>query len=342
MPSDFKRVRYLRPKYSQKSYHRLMKMLQDSLSLEVSDVAQFRLHVINHYYKYGLRPTLEAFKLKKTTMHEWKRTYEKSGKRVSSLIPHHTRPLHVRKMETDWRLVAFIKEMRREHGNIGKSMLKPFVDAYAKKLGISSIGLTTVGKIIKRREFTFEKKVYAKKQANKFKKLRTKKSPKVTSPGFIQMDSIVVYINHEKHLFMSVIDIYTKYALVVYVKTLSSAQAREVFKQFQKNNPTSVHTVQTDNGSEFLKSFHEYLEEQQIKHQFIYPRMPKINSYIERFNRTIQEEFILRNDEIYYDQKAFAQKLTKYLYWYNYQRPHASLKYMSPMSFILAYRPKST
>ncbi|PIP74456.1 MAG: hypothetical protein CO135_02755 [Candidatus Levybacteria bacterium CG_4_9_14_3_um_filter_35_16] len=84
-----------------------------------------------------------------------------------------------------------------------------------------------------------------------------------------------------------------------------------------------------------------YLEEQGIKHQFIYPRMPKINAFIERFNRTIQEEFILRNDEIYYDHKAFAKELTKYLYWYNYQRPHASLKYMSPMNFIQSKSPKS-
>ena len=342
MPSDFKRVRYLRPKYSRKSYHMLMKMLQDSMSLEISDVAQFRYHVICHYYKFGIRPTLAAFKLKKSTFHEWKKTYERSGKRVSSLVPHGTRPLHVRKMETDWHLIEFIRQMRREHGNIGKNILKPFLDAYAKELCISPIGLTSIGKVIRRRHLTFEKKVYPQKQKNRFKKLRTRKSPKVTTPGFIEMDSVVVYINFEKHLFMSVIDIYTKFAHVVHVENLSSATARRVFQEFQEVNPTVVHTVQTDNGSEFLKSFHAYLEEQEIKHQFIYPRMPKINSYIERFNRTIQEEFILRNDEIYYDQEAFAKKLTKYLYWYNYQRPHASLKYVSPMTFIESSRPKCT
>lgn len=342
MPSDFKRVRYLGPKFSKKSYHIVMKTMGNMMAEEISDVAAFRLHVINYYYKYGIRQTMDAFKVKKSTFHEWKRTYEKSGKRTISLVPHQTQPLHVRKMETDWRLVEFIKQMRKEHGNIGKDIIKPFIDAYAKEIGIHTIGLTTIGKVIKRRHFTFEEKVYPKKKQNKFKKLRVRKSPKVTKPGFIQMDSIVVYINYEKHLFMSVIDIYTKYALVVYVNTLSSAQAREVLKQFQEQNPTPIHTVQTDNGSEFLKSFHAYLEEQHIKHQFIYPRMPKINSYIERFNRTIQEEFILRNDEIYYDPEAFAKKLTDYLYWYNYKRPHASLKYVSPMTFIQSFRPKST
>lgn len=318
----------------------LMKALQDSLAVEISNVAQFRLHVITHYYKYGLGPTLDAFKVKKSSLYNWVNAYEKNGRRVIALVPRKTRPVTVRRMETDWRLIAFIGEMRREHGNIGKSMLKPFVDAYAKGLGIPSIGETTIQKILTRKHFTFEKKVYPRKQPNRFKKMRVRKSPTVRSPGFVQMDSIVVYVNYEKHLFMSVIDVFTKFAHVVYVENLQAATAKRVFQEFEELNPARIHTVQTDNGTEFLKGFHEYLEEQKITHQFIYPKMPKINAYIERFNRTIQEEFILRNDEIYYDTTAMTRKLTKYLFWYNYQRPHASLKYMPPMTFIETQIPK--
>ncbi len=339
--SDAHHKDYLLPKFSKKSYRLLMKTMQNSFAMELSDIASFRIHVITHYYKYGIKPTLDAFKVKKSSLYNWINSYEKSGGRVIALVPRKTRPEHTRKMQTDYRLVAFIKEMRREHGNIGKSMLKPFVDAYAKSLGIKTIGKTTIQKIIKRRHFTFEKKVYPQKQKNKFQKLRVRKSPKVQSPGFVQMDSIIVYVNYEKYLFMCLLDIFTKFAHVVSVDTLSSATAKRVFMEFEELSPTKVHTVQTDNGSEFLRSFHEYLEEQGIKHQFIYPNMPKINSFIERFNRTIQEEFILRNDEIYYDQKAMIRKLTKYLFWYNYQRPHASLNYMPPMTFIQTKIPKS-
>lgn len=319
-----------------------MRSVQDSFAMELSDVAKFRIHVITYYYKHGLIPTLEAFKLKKSTFYDWRKAYEEAGRKVIALVPESTAPKTVRQMQVDARLIELIREMRQEHGNIGKYMLKPFVDAYAQKLGITPIGSTTIGKVIKRKHFIFEKKVYPQKQANKFKKLRVRKSPKVVSPGFIQMDSIVVYINYERHLFMSVIDIYTKFAHVAYVDHLSSQAALKVLQEFKELNPTSIHTVQTDNGSEFLKSFHEYLEQQKITHQFIYPRMPKINAYIERFNRTIQEEFILRSDEIYYDPLAFARKLQKYLYWYNYQRPHSSLKYQPPMAFIASTIPKST
>lgn len=341
MPSDVHHITYRLPKFPRRVYRRLMRSMENSLALEISDVAQFRIHVINHYYKYGLRPTLDAFKVKKSTFYDWKSAYEKAGKRMISLVPKSTAPTHVRRMETDWHIVTFIREMRKEHGNIGKSMLKPFVDAYTKELDIKTISATTIGKVIKRRRLTFESRVHVKRQF-KFKKLRTRKSPKVTAAGFIQMDSIVVYINQERHFFMSVIDIFTKYAHVVHVDNLSSKTAVLVFKQFQETNPTVIDTVQTDNGSEFLKSFHEYLEKQEITHKFIYPKMPKINAFIERFNRTVQEEFILRNDEIYYDQVAFAKKLSEYLYWYNWRRPHSSLKYLPPMTFIQTNIPKST
>lgn len=300
------------------------------ISPKLSDPALFRLHVLTHYYKYGYKSAVDAFDVKKSTLYDWKKAFELSGKRPVSIVPKSTRPHKTRVMSTNGRLVEFIRQMRKEYGNIGQNMIKPFLDLYAEKQGIPTIGLTTIAKVIKRRRLTFENRVYVARKF-KFKKLRTRRSPKVTSPGFIQMDSIVVYVNREKHLFMSIMDIYTKFALVEYVSNLSSLQAKKVFIKFKSLNPTKISIVQTDNGSEFLGVFHQYTESLKLTHQFIYPRRPKINSFIERFNRTIQEEFILRNDDIYYDIGTFKEKLTKYLIWYNYQRPHSSLKYVSPM-----------
>lgn len=340
MPSDFKRVRYILPKFSKSGYRRLMKTINNSLSEEVYDVACFRQHVLEYYYKYGPQPTMDAFNIKKSCLYNWINVYEKSRKNYLSLIPKSTRPKRTRRMLTDVRLIEFIRVMRETYGNVGKDMIKPFLDEYAKDLGIKSLGLTTIGKLIKRRRFFFEPKLRTRRK-NKYAKLRTRKHPKVTEPGYIQMDCVTVYVNQQKHLFMCVIDIYTKFALVVKVKTLSSLNAREVFKEFMKVTPTKIHTIQTDNGSEFLDKFHKYLDEIHLKHVFIYPHSPKINGVVERFNRTIQEEFINRNDEIYYDEDAFKVKLTKYLEWYNFKRPHSSLNYMSPINFIKSQSPIS-
>lgn len=341
MPADVNTLRYILPKLDHKKYRMVMKTLLNSLESESLDIARYRFHVIKHYYTYGMHSTVNAFNVSKSTVYNWKHAYETSGKRIASLVPISTAPHQVRVMNTDWRLVEFIKQMRRKYGNVGNHIIKPFIDIYAHELGIATIGLTTIGKIIRRRRFTFEKPVRISRK-NKFAKLRIRKSPRVKKPGFIQMDSIVLYINQERHLFMCVIDIFTKYAYVKRVTSLSSKQAVLTFKQFQKETPTQiVHTVQTDNGSEFLASFHAYLEEQSIKHQFIYPRLCKVNGVVERFNRTIQEECIKRSDEIYYNVEAFDKKLIQYLYWYNYKRPHASLNYMSPITFIQSKIPIS-
>lgn len=333
MGSDYPHIRYTFDRATYLQYRRLMKTLESCLAFENSEVAKFRLHVLEYYYQYGLTPTMDAFGVKKSTLYDWKNQLEKHKGRLVSLVPASTRPRHTRKMETDWRLIELVKQMRLEYGNVGSGIIKPFLDEYAAKLGINSVSRSTIEKLIRRRGFTFEKRVNYRRKT-KYSKFRIRKSPKIKTPGYLQMDCITIYINQERHYFINVIDVYTKFALVVRVNRLSSKQAKEVFKQFQQQYPYAIHAVQTDNGGEFLKLFHQYLEEQQIKHVFIYPRLCKVNGVVERFNRTIQEEFIKRSDEIYYDLDAFQVKLSHYLNWYNYQRPHSSLRYMSPIQFI--------
>lgn len=336
MSNETTRLRYITSYFSRGEYITLMKLI----SADLSDPAKFRLHVLDHYYKYGWKSASDAFGVSKSTLYDWKRSFESSGRKPTSLVPQSTRPHKTRVMTTDHRLVEFIKQMRVDYGNVGKEIIKPFLDEYAAGIGIDSIGKTTIAKIIKRKGFTFEERVKATRKT-KYSRLRIKRSPKTNKPGYIQMDSIIVYINNERYLFMSVIDIFTKYALVKRVNTLSSVKARETLKAYQETDPTMIHTVQTDNGSEFLANFHKYLEEHNIEHKFIYPRLCKVNGVVERFNRTVQEEFIKRNDEIYYDIDKFEDKLTKYLYWYNNKRPHHALGYVSPMQFINNSIPKS-
>lgn len=321
-------------------YDWLMKTLENSLKFDKSDPAKFRLHVLEHYYKYGWKPTIEAFKVGKSTLYDWKNRYEESDKALLSLVPKKTRPRRVRQMTTDWRLTQFIREFREQYGNIGREKIKIFLDEYAYELGVPSISPRTITKIIKRKNLFFDQPQKSKRK-NKFARDRSKKSPKATAPGYVEMDSVVIYVNEIRYNFMCCVDIFTKFAHVRKVDTLSSKQALITFQEFQARSLHQVHTVQTDNGSEFFKSFHKYLDDQQIKHQFIYPKSPKINGVVERFNRTLQEEFINRNDEIYFDLEGFADKLTGYLQWYNGKRPHMALNYQSPLQFIQTHFPES-
>lgn len=322
------------PKFSKSTYNVLMKTLKNSLTFDVSDPAKFRLHALNHYYLYGLRSTLDAFGIKKSTFYGWKKPYEKSSKRLFSLVPKSTRPKQTRTMLVDWRLEAFIRAMREQYGHLSKYKIRLFLDEYAKTLGITSYGCTKIGKIIKARHFFFDKGTKTKAKRKKVSYPRIKSCPKQTTPGYIEVDSITVFLLGKKYYFVSFIDVYTKYAWCKLVGSLSSLNTKQALIEFQGRLSYPIRTIQTDNGSEFFDWFHAYLEEQSIPHNFIYYHTPKINGIVERFNRTVQDEFINRNDHLGIDKDKFNLELIEYLNWYNTKRPHHSLGLVSPLTFI--------
>lgn len=158
------------------------------------------------------------------------------------------------------------------------------------------------------------------------------------------------------------VDINTRFAFSYAYKSKSSKNTLDFFKkveavypgnidglelglksELKSNNtlqlqPYPITTVQTDNGSEYLGMFDEYLKDKHIKHLFLYPKHPKINGYIERANRTLEEEFMgynlyLLSDDI----NTFNSELIEYLIWYNTERPHHSLNNLSPMNFMINY-----
>lgn len=333
MPSDFNHLRYICPKFKKQDYHILVRTLNNCLVYEKSDIAKFRLRVLNHYYQYGWKAAASAFSLKKSIIFKWKKDFETSRKKLISSVPKSTRPKHTRFMTVDPKLVELIRKIRKQYGNVSKYKLKIFLDEYAKSLNLNSYGTTKINKIIVRNNYFFETSFKVKKK-RKLLSPRLKRSPRETIPGYLEMDSITLYVMNHKYCFMTIIDVVTKYAWCSLVNNLSSKQARSVLIKFISQYPYSIRAIQTDNGSEFLKYFDTYLQQNNILHHFIYPRSPRINGVIERFNRTIQDEFLSRSNELYYDLLAFEEKLLHYLNWYNTRRPHYSLKMQTPMAYL--------
>jgi len=89
---------------------------------------------------------------------------------------------------------------------------------------------------------------------------------------------------------------------------------------------TTVVTIGSVLILRLLGSLDEYLKKRNIKHNFIYPRCPKINGFVERANRTLQEEFInLHLNLLAGDIDEFNRRLMNYLLWYNTEKHHKSL-----------------
>jgi transposase InsO family protein len=94
--------------------------------------------------------------------------------------------------------------------------------------------------------------------------------------------------------------------------------------------------VQNDNGGEFLGEFEAYLRACEIPQHFTYPRCPKINGCVERYQRTLAEEFIEVHEAVARDPAAFKRALANYLVFYNCQRVHSALNQQSPMPHLVA------
>lgn len=338
MSNEIPRLRFILPKISKGNYNTLMRLITNSFTFGVSDAAKFRLHVLDHFYKHGIKSTVHAFNIPRTTIYDWKMAFEKSGKKLQSLIPKSTRPINTRQMKTDPKLLEFIKAMREEYGSLGKLKLKPFLDEYAQSIGAVTYGTTKIGVIIRRKHYFFETKRRKKRKKRKPLFPRLKHSPKETVPGYIEMDTVSIWAVERKYYFVTAIDIVTKYAWVKLVSNPSSRQAKEALTHFMNKYQHQPRIIQTDNGSEFLGEFDDYLASINVRHEFIYQKSPKINGVIERFNRTIQEEFIERNDEYMYDKERFNQKLTNYLIWYNTKRPHYSLGLIPPTKYMEKFK----
>ncbi len=77
-----------------------------------------------------------------------------------------------------------------------------------------------------------------------------------------------------------------------------------------------IKAIQTDNGSEFHKEFHDYLVKLDIPHYYTYPRQPKQNSYVERSHRSDEIEFYSNGNKVY-DIDIMKDRIAKWEYVWN-------------------------
>lgn len=320
-------------------------MLHSLRRFSQDEVAQERAKILRFYKRYGEQATKEAFGVDRKLIHVWKKRLRDNGKHLMALIPDSTRPIRVRKMNTDERIVGFIKRMRKEHPRIGKEKLKPLLDEYCREQCITTISESTIGKIIKRNKFFFQRSSrtyhdatsrwmdHPRKKANR---LRVKHPLKHTEFGHFQADTCVQFIDGVSRYIISAIDSKLKFSFSYCYSHLSSRNSLDLLKKLQHVYPLTVKSIQTDNGAEFLGEFEDYLKRQGIPHYFSYPRCPRINGCVERYNRTIKEEFVQNNFDAIHDIQLFRQRLATYLVFYNTLRPHKALGLKSPVDYLIS------
>ena len=86
--------------------------------------------------------------------------------------------------------------------------------------------------------------------------------------------------------------------------------------------------LQSDHGPEFGQFFVRRIRK---SHRYTRIGKPNDNAHIERFNRTLQEECL---DRIPTDVSAINCALKKYLKYYNHERLHTGINFLTPMQVV--------
>jgi putative transposase len=92
--------------------------------------------------------------------------------------------------------------------------------------------------------------------------------------------------------------------------------------------------IRVDNGPEFISSkLDMWCKEKKIQLVFIQPGEPTQNAFIERFNGTFRRDVL--NAYVFKSIQEIRTITEEWMYDYNYNRPHKSLKNKTPMEYQL-------
>lgn len=139
-------------------------------------------------------------------------------------------------------------------------------------------------------------------------------------------------LSYDGIIIFTAIDHYSKVAFARMYKNANSYNAADFLNRLLYLIDGRIENIQTDNGSEFEKCFNQGCRKLNLQRYYNRPRTPKDNPASERFNKTLQDEFIdLGNFNP--DAAVFNGNLTEWLIEYNFQRPHETLNYETPINF---------
>ena len=102
---------------------------------------------------------------------------------------------------------------------------------------------------------------------------------------------------------------------------------------FFADHNITISEVMTDNGPAYRSdALAELLAEQGIEHLFTRPYRPQTNGKVERYQRTMRDEW--GYGKAYASESARRNALTKWLHIYNHHRPHTALGGKPPISRV--------
>lgn len=305
-----------------------------SKKLELSKKAKLRLEWMIYYEtkaKKNASLTCRHFGITRSKWYFWKNRFDE--KNLLSLEDKLTTPLNKRKKEYTPLQYERIVKLRKKYIRYGKvKLMHIYNNAYTD----DKITDWKVQCIIEVSGLYYNAKKTgrtANKRNRAVKKRKIQELKKKPKTGYLVcIDTIVKHVQGKKRYIITAIDKYAKISYARMYKNHSSLSASDFLYRLHYVLNGNIQHIQTDNGTEFQKHFENACIELNIPKYHSRVRNPKDNPDVERFNRTLQEEFIQLGN-MSTDINIFNERLTAWLIEYNFNRPHQTLGYMTPIAF---------
>ena len=305
----------------------------------ITEEAQRRMRILAFWEKHGDTVTQEAFKVSRPTLYRWQKVLREGKQRLEALNKKSTAPIQRRRRVIPQAVVQLILT-ERKHERIGKDKLaKLLKDDLIASLHPSTVGrmitdLKKQGKLPNPVRLSLNGRT-GNLMERKPKLYRKKLRSKGHVGALVKADTVIRFTNGIKRYIITAIDLESEFAFAYAYPSHASIHAADFIRTFKAVAPLSLTHVQTDNGSEFADHFQSFCDNEGIVHFHAYPRSPKMNAEIERFNRTLSEAFIATHRQLLaYDLEEFNRQLMDWLLWYNTRRPHWSIGLISPLRYI--------
>jgi len=200
------------------------------------------------------------------------------------------------------------------------------VHAYCVREG-TVVSLATVRRVLRRLGFVSRKR-YARKWRPPVER------PRANKPGdLVQTDTVHLYDHATKQrtYLYTLVDVYSRWAYVEHHAHLSARLAAAVIQRGQAYAGFHFQMVQADNGPEYSGEFENILRANgsAVRHSRV--RRPNDNAFIERFNRTVQEECTGSTHSI---TSNLQSKILSYLAYYNDERLHLGIQCVTPLEML--------
>ena len=308
----------------------------------ITEKAKQRTRILAFWERHGEEATKEAFMVSRRTLYRWQASLKESGGKLDGLNAQSTAPLNRRKRIIPDEVTKQIITLREAHPRLGKEKIQPLLADAGYPMSVSTVG-RILGDLKKRGRLPDPVRLSFQGRTGTFTERIPKRRKKLRRPkGYrvLEVDTVVRFIDGAKRYILTGIDTERRSAFAAAYTNHGSASAADFLTKTMVVLPECPVSVQTDNGSEFALHFEKACQNQQITHFHTYPRSPKMNAHVERFNRTLDEEFLRYHRGLLRDDVArFNDRLIDWLLWYNTQRPHHALGQVAPFRAMVRSLP---